>query len=444
MHRNAFIGIVLVLLFRASCSGQAPIDQVPDETPPPGDGGTAAPVRDTIAYARGDGDAIRLIDPDGTNDRPLWAHGHDDPHGVYAIWSMSWNPAGTALAFASTHESWCSLYGSDVFTIGSDGAGHRRITQAPGCEELASFPTGTVRVPVQNDGFDSFDGFLYFQGAPSIQPVSLAPFASGVVTFDGVADFCSGDAGVQFGMVIHGAQRELSAATAVDVIAGGTVTTGVANVFVPSATWEVRSPTWHVDGVRIGHLLNFDALWELPSTPEPVEFGTPLLADEKVRPGGYVPRMAWGPTASTADMLLYALSGGGAGVYRVSEGDAAAGSALVSHGALETIHGLAWLPDGSGFVYAVTEGDYFGADRSSNLFLYEFANAVPERVTSYVGDFVGQVSVSGDGARFVIELADGIDPFTQTLVDPDLWLVERSGGEATLLVEGAYAPAWSR
>jgi hypothetical protein len=326
----------------------------------------------------------------------------------------------------------------------SNGAGYRRITQAPSCAALASFPKGTVQVPVRNDTFDTFDGFLYFQGAPHIQPVSLAPFASGVVTFDDVADFGSGGAWVQFGVIIHGALREISAATAVDVIAGGTVTTGVVNVSVPSVTWEVRSPTWHLDGGRIGHLLNFDGLWELPSSPQPVEFGTPLLGDDRVRPGGYVPLMAWGPTASTASMLLYALAGPGAGVYLVAEDAADAGSALVSLGSLESVHGLAWLPDGSGFGYSVTEGDYFGDDRSSNLFLYEFANAVPERVTSYVGDFVGQVSVSGDGGRFVIELADGIDPFTQALVDPDLWIVERRSGEATLLVEGGYAPAWSR
>jgi hypothetical protein len=48
------------------------------------------------------------------------------------------------------------------------------------------------------------------------------------------------------------------------------------------------------------------------------------------------------------------------------------------------------------------------------------------------------------GATIAEVCSDGIDQLTQTLVDPDLWLVERSGGEATLLVEGAYAPAWSR
>jgi dipeptidyl aminopeptidase/acylaminoacyl peptidase len=105
--------------------------------------------------------------------------------------------------------------------------------------------------------------------------------------------------------------------------------------------------------------------------------------------------------------------------------------------------GLAWLPDGSGFVYALTEGDDFGEDRSSNLFLYQFANGTPERLTSYVGDFVGQVSVSGDGERFVIELAGDLDDFTGALIEPDSWIVERDGSGATLLVDNAYAPAWS-
>jgi hypothetical protein len=48
------------------------------------------------------------------------------------------------------------------------------------------------------------------------------------------------------------------------------------------------------------------------------------------------------------------------------------------------------------------------------------------------------MNVSGDGGRFVFVLADGIDRLTQTLGDPDLWIVERSG--AALLVEGACAP----
>jgi hypothetical protein len=53
--------------------------------------------------------------------------------------------------------------------------------------------------------------------------------------------------------------------------------------------------------------------------------------------------------------------------------------------------GLAWLPDGSGFVYALTEGD----------------------------------------------------DFTGALIEPDSWIVERDGSGATLLVDNAYAPAWS-
>lgn len=89
----------------------------------------------TIAYARGD--EVRLIDPDGSNDRALWAHGLDDPEEVYGVWNMSWNSDATELAFVSTHENWCSLYQSDVFATGADGAGYRRVTQAPACADHA-------------------------------------------------------------------------------------------------------------------------------------------------------------------------------------------------------------------------------------------------------------------------------------------------------------------
>ncbi|MDQ3459050.1 MAG: Tol biopolymer transporter periplasmic protein [Deinococcota bacterium] len=408
-----------------------------------GNGDEAEPLHDTIAYASGNGDEIRLIDPDGTNDRRLWAHGLDDPEGIYEVWNMSWKGDATELAFVSTHENWCSLYQSDLFALDADGTDYRRVTQAPACADLADYPKGTVKVPVRNSSLDSFSGFLYFQGAPSLQPVNLPPFGTGMVTFENVADFGDGEDGLQIAMIVYGSYRELAFSTVVDVIAGGTVTTQATEVYVPSASWEVYSPTWSRDGSRIGHLLNGISLWQLPAQPEPLEFGSSLLAEE-VRPGGYVGFLAWGPTPATADQLLYSKSFDESGVYLVREGSSDAGEALLSFESFEALFGLAWLPDGSGFVYSVTEGDYFGEDRSSDLFVYDFASGEATRVTSFVGDFTGQVSVSGDGQRFVFERAADLTEFGAGLLEPDLWLVNRDGSGLGLLVENAYAPAWSR
>lgn len=443
--RVALAWIVLALV--PACSGQ-PIGADPDGTnggdtgPPPAH--DAEPLPDTIAYVRGDGDQIRLIDPDGTADRALWAHGLTDDHGTYEVWNMAWNEAATELAFVSTHENWCSIFASDVFALGADGEGYRRVTQAPACADLADHPSGTVRVPVRNDSFEAFSGFIYLQGAASVQPVNLPAMGSGQVVFDDVADLLgSGDDGVQFGAVIQGDQRMVAPSTAVDVVAGQTVTTAETSVYPPGTYWEVRSPTYHRDGSRIGHLLSFGSLWQVPATPPPLEFGASLLG-ESGTPDGFVAHMAWGPTAATSDLLLYAKSFDGAGVYLVEEGSGTPGEALVTFGDIEAVLGLAWLPDGSGFVYAVTEGPYFGDERSANLYLHDLASHVDEPLTTFVGDFAGQVSVSGDGNRFVFERATDLDEVGGSLIEPDLWIVERDASGLRLLVEDAYAPAWSR
>ncbi len=440
------LALLLFALLGAACTGQGSAgdgNEPPPTDGPPGGGSASQPLHDTIAYARAGGDEIHLIGPDGGNDRALWAHGRADPDDVYDVWSMAWNPAATELAFVSSHENWCSLYASDVFAIGADGEGYRRITQAPSCAALASYPQGTVRVPIVNNSYDSFTGFLYFQGAASLQSAFLAPLATGMVTFEDVADFGAGDDGLQVGAIVYGTEREIVFSTTIDVAAGATVTTGETSLYPPSSTWEVRSPSWSADGARIAHLLNFDGLWQLPRNPEPLEFGTSLLEGE-TRPSDFVALMAAGPTSATADQLLYAKSFGNAGVYLTLEGSADAGVPLVTVDSLEAVLGLAWLPDGSGFVFSVTEGDPFGEGYSANLHHYDLGTDQITRITSFVGDFAGQLSVSGDGRRLVFERAAELDGFGGSLLDPDLWIVDIDGGGLELLVADAYAPAWSR
>src|SRR5512138_1276146 len=70
----------------------------------------------TIAYVRSNdatGDEIRLIEPDGTNDRLMWKT-NVPLNGVQQISALTWNPGASELAFASRHEEACSLYNSDV------------------------------------------------------------------------------------------------------------------------------------------------------------------------------------------------------------------------------------------------------------------------------------------------------------------------------------------
>jgi len=193
------------------------------------------PANDTIAYISGaTGDEIHLVDPGGTGDRVVWQN--EDPDGSYEVSALAWKPDGTEVAFSSSHENFCSINDVDIFAIDSGGGGYRRVTEAPACDGLSAFPVGTVRIPLVGPLIDSFTGFVYFQGAPSVRPVSLAAGASGEVVFDGVADL--GDSILQLATVIDGNGREFAVGTAVDVLPGGTVTTAPLSLVFPELSSE--------------------------------------------------------------------------------------------------------------------------------------------------------------------------------------------------------------
>ncbi len=392
----------------------------------------------TIAYVREDtGDEIRLIEPNGSNDRRLWAHGLADPHQVYGIYNMAWRPGASELAFASTHENWCSINYSDIFAVRANGTGYRRITQAPACGALTGYPTGTVRVPVKNVSFygSSVTGFVYFQGAPSIQPISLAAGASTVVTFNNVADF--GTEALQIAGIIDGANREYDVGTAVDVQAGGTVTTGQMSITPPSNMGqEPRSPTWRSDGSTLGYVYGYGSLYGIPANPQPLEFGRRVIDPNTTM--GIVEYMAYGPPGARANQILFQGNGDdGIGIYLATEGDTTIGQPLVTTG-FELIRGLAWLPDGSGFVYAVEEYVDYELSRA-NIFEYTFASQQIKRLTNFSNTFAGQLSVSPDGKQLVFDRSTTKDASGTA----DVWIMNRDGSGQRLLVSNAYAPAWS-
>ncbi len=392
----------------------------------------------TIAYVRADTlDEIRLMASDGSNDRQLWTHGQADPENVHEIYSMAWRPDGGELTFASTHESACSLNNADIFVIGADGAGYRRITEAPACAELAGYPKGTVQVPVRNTDFESFVGFIYFQGAPGVQMVSLAPGGSSVVTFNDVADF--GDEVLQVAVLIQGASRNIEIGTAVDVQPGGTVQTGTMSAFSLSMAnvWEAHSPTWRSDGSKVGYVFNYNGILQLAPRPSPLEFGENLQTDQSQLPD-FVDLLAWGPS-SRANQLLYAgnVVFESEGIYLMTEGSATAGEKLVSYESYQNVRGLAWLPDGSGFVYSVAEE--FG-DEKANVFLYTFESRQSRRLTNFSGDFAGQLSVSPDNQWIVFERSASAEEDAAT----DLWLIKRDGSGLRRLAQNAARPAWSQ
>src|SRR6187200_2798188 len=153
------------------------------ETPPTG----------TIAYIRG-GTEIRLIEPNGNNDRRLWTHA--DAKEALGINDLAWRPDGKELAFSSSHAAVTSLFDADLYAIKPDGSALRKLTNPPDYNEFKQYPKGTVSITVRNTQFafqqsqaSSGIFIIYVAGAAEPQQITLPPGSSKTLVFKSVADF---------------------------------------------------------------------------------------------------------------------------------------------------------------------------------------------------------------------------------------------------------------
>lgn len=394
----------------------------------------------TIAYVNATtGDEIRLVEPDGSNNRRLWANSQADPHNVYGVWSLDWRPNAAEIAFASNHENWCSINDGDIFAIGVDGGAYRRLTQGPACAGLSAYPKGTVKVPVRNSSIfgDTFTGFVYFQGAPSLLPVNLPPGGTTTLTLNNVADFGNGE--LQLATMIVPPYRAVSIASAVDVKSGQTVTTAQMNIYVPDTFWENRSPTWRSDSSAVGFFLNFASMMKLPPNPGPLELGQELQTNNSNMPD-FADMLTWGPP-SKANQLLYrgSVAFDSQGVYLITEGSSSAGQKLVTYETYQFVRGISWLPDGSGFVFSVEDLDGGFEAVKANIFEYNFASKQTKPLTNFTNQFAGQLSVSPDGKQIVFDRSNSNDPDAPA----DLYIINRDGSGLRLLASNGRAPDWS-
>jgi dipeptidyl aminopeptidase/acylaminoacyl peptidase len=147
----------------------------------------------------------------------------------------------------------------------------------------------------------------------------------------------------------------------------------------------------------------------------------------------------WGPTAATADQIVYVderrfVDAGEVQFFRVAESARSAGSPLLTVGRYPRITDIRWLPDGSGFLFARTN-DLL--DQAVNIHEYVFATKAERQITNFTGSFVRQFSVSPDGQQIAFERV------TDLKGPSDLWVVRRDGTGARLLVRDARAPAWN-
>jgi hypothetical protein len=121
----------------------------------------------------------------------VWTH----PDSTYSIFNVRWNPAATELAFTSDHESPFSPFATDLYGIGVDGSGLRRITNGPSHADMqgSSLGRGTVRVSVTNDYNTFTDPIsffrIYVQGASDWGTITLpSQLGTAEVTIPNVVD----------------------------------------------------------------------------------------------------------------------------------------------------------------------------------------------------------------------------------------------------------------
>ena len=390
-----------------------------------------------IAYVRG-GTEIRLIEPDGTNDRRLWTH--PDARSELGIYGLAWRPDHKELAFSSGHAAVASLFHSDLYAVQPDGSGFRKLTNPPDLSEFKRFPKGSVTVTVRNgqppyrQAQASAGVFIvYVAGAEEPQQVNVPPGAARTLVFNAVADFGNKAQAI---VAIYGSFRWFM--PGVDVQAGRMTKAPVFSITGDGIEYfGAFRPVWRRDGSRVSFRNGVCTLGSVPVNPPVGEFvSAPLF-------GGKTPLGActwdWGPTAALENQLLYTENASGdSSIYRITEGAAPPGTKLIPFTDIQyqLLIDLHWLPDGSGFLFS---NQTLMRD-SANIFRYDFATRKVVPVTRLANEFARTFSVSPDGKSIVFERAKTLDKDQEA----DLWIVGVDGSNMRLLVRNGFEPSWAR
>ena len=389
----------------------------------------------TIAYVRG-GTEVRLINADGTNDRKLWTH--PDAKKELGIYDVAWRPDGKELVISSGHAAAYSLYHSDLYAIRPDGTGFRKITNSPDRAEFAKYPKGSVSVTLRNDQpsysqaqASSGVFIVYVSGADEPQQITLPPGATKTILFQNVADFGNMAQAV---VAMWGKYRWFT--PGVDVRAAQTVKAPVFSISGDGIDlFGAFRPVWRMDGSRVSYRSGVCTLNSVSATPKPGEYEYHPLFAGKNPMGTCV--WDWGPTAATANQLLYSENGTDeSAIFRITEGGKHPGEklAVYSNIAYQILFDLRWLPDGSGFLFS---NQTLMRD-SANIFRYDFATRKTTQITNLQNEFTGSFSISPDGQWIVFERSKSLDEDRPI----DLWIAPIDGGNPRLLVRDAFSPSW--
>jgi WD40 repeat protein len=389
----------------------------------------------TIAYVRGSTE-VRLINADGTNDRKLWTH--PDATKDLGIFDVAWRPDGKELVFSSGHAATSSLYHADLYAIRPDGTGFRKVTNSPDRAEFARFPKGSVSVTFRNDQpaylqsqASSGVFIVYVAGADEPQQITLPPGSSKTIVFQKVADFGNVAQAV---VAMWGKYRWFT--PGVDVRAGQMVKSPAFGISGDGIELlGAFRPVWKMDGSRVSYRSGVCTLNSVSVTPAVGEYEFHPLFAGKNPLGTCV--WDWGPTAATANQLLYSENGSDeSAIFRINEGGKHPGEklAVYSNIAYQLLFDLHWLPDASGFLFS---NQTLMRD-SANIFRYDFATRKTTQITNLQNEFTGKFSISPDGQWIVFERSKSLDDDRAI----DLWVAPIDGSNPRLLVRDAFSPSW--
>jgi len=397
------------------------------ETPPTG----------TIAYIRG-GTEIRLIEPNGNNDRRLWTHA--DAKEALGINDLAWRPDGKELAFSSSHAAVTSLFDADLYAIKPDGSALRKLTNPPDYNEFKQYPKGTVSITVRNTQFafqqsqaSSGIFIIYVAGAAEPQQITLPPGSSKTLVFKSVADFGNKAQAVvamwgKFRWFIPG----------LDVKAGQTVKSPDLTISGNGIElFGAFHPVWRSDGSELSYRTGTCTVDRLPANPPVGEFFYQPMFTGKAPFGACT--WDWGPTPELANQVIYTEnSGERSGIFRMKEGGTHPGVWLTDFSDIQyqLLYDLHWLPDGSGLLYSTVT---LMRD-AGNIFHYDFKTKQTTKVTQLENEFAKSFTISLDGLWIIYERSKTHEDDSTA----DLWMVKIDGSGSRLLVRNGMRPSWGK
>ena len=385
-----------------------------------------------IAYAT-EAHEIWVVNADGSNARKLWEvpeHRRADMTGL--ILDLRWSKDGSKLAFTSPHEPLCSLYERNIYVINADGGGFRRVTNRPSCDEVAHLPTGTVEISLAKQSNDIQIVQVLVEGA--LAPVTRTLLVQGprTVTIPNVPDL--GPGVEQLVVVVEGNNRWFHL-PGVDVLPGetvhaGTLTIGPNNVV--GNGFSAWNPAWSPDGASLAFLVGTGLPQRVPLDGALLQRSDRLF-NEGIEPA-FARELAWSPVDDTILYTAFTTEIGYA-VYRATAGSDGPAQRIVQ---TDQTRGLAWTPDGTGFVVANYFTEFMGPSYS-NLFHIDLATGEPTKLTDYDSHFAFAPSVSPDGQQVIFHYAADLAPDTPTV----LRMIPITGGvESEFGPVNAFQPAW--